>query len=240
MTLVDGIIINVSKYKDNDAIFNILTKNGIVTALGRGSLKLSNKTNRYTRPFIYGQFDLYTGKIGGYKIRDCKIYTDFSSIFSGFEDLLILDFVLELTFKMLVENIFYDGFFELLLKFLSNYSSHNNYVLVCYYFAKMLSLNGSKLNLKECVECGSDSEIIGIDFSKGGIICKKHQNLNFSRISKEDFDLYYCLFYGGIDDIIDQKIDKNKFIQIIKNFYIMLVSFYGINLNSVKLLDTIL
>ena len=74
MQKIEGIILNISIYKNSDCVFNILTSENLLSVLGKGALNIKNKTNRLNNSFIYGEFDLYEGPTNGYKLRDCEVF----------------------------------------------------------------------------------------------------------------------------------------------------------------------
>ena len=240
MELIEGIVIAYSKYKDNDTVFNILTKNSLQTALGIGSEKFTNKINKLRRSFLYGEFDLYKGPTNTTKIRDCKIYNDFSSKFKNLEDLMILDFLTELTFKCLIENDEYLKYFDTILNVLNNYDSQYNtkYMLILYYFATILKINGVQPAFRNCIECGS-SNVSGFDILRGGVVCNEHFSPSTIDCNDENFDILSNIFTLNIDEIKDIALDWNKFKEILNHLYNLFVFSFNVKLNSINTINTL-
>jgi DNA repair protein RecO len=240
MEKVDGIIINVTPYKNNNVVIGIITKKGLIAMLGRGSLKPNSPTNKYLHQFLYGEFEIYRGPLLRYSLKDCKVYDDFSKYFTNYDDLMIYQFMIELCFKFMVGNPDLYGYYDLLLEVLKEYkASINKYVIPCYFFAQLLRRNGSSLNFDSCVDCGNMTRIVGIDFSKGGVVCKDHATPMTRIINKQQFALYMALFGNNIGKIIEVKLLKIEFLQIIHDLCYLQSKNFDFNLKTVELLETI-
>lgn len=240
MDKVDGIILSIANYKNADCVFNILTKEKLITVLGRGTLNQNNRTNKLNNPLICGEFDLYQGPTNGLKLRDCKVYKHFNENFKTYEDMMIYDFLVELTFKIIVNNEDQSGYYDLLYFTLDKYNDfQNKYALIIYYFAHILILNGLRIKTDSCVVCGEKSEFVGIDFIDGGVICKKDFNEESTPMTSEEIKLYEIFFENSFEEIKKVSLSKEMFFSFVNNLSIFLVNGLDIKLNSIKLLETI-
>lgn len=240
MELFEGIIVTLSHYKNDDAVIGVLTKNGLMTVDGRGSYKPSSKTNKFLHPFLYGQFEVYKGPVGGYKLKDCNIIEMFDGSFSGYEDLIFSQLISEISFKMMVDNPDLTGYFDNLLNFLKFYKkSTNKYILVCYYIAQLLKINGTTLYLTGCVNCGEKNNIVGIDLDEGGLVCKQHVTIGTKPLSNAQFKVYDSLFNKEICDVVDIKLTKDDFLYFISNLYYLLIHNFDFELKTMKLIESL-
>lgn len=244
MQKIEGLILNISNYKNSDCVFNILTKNNLISVLGKGSLNIKNKTNRLNNPFIYGEFDLYEGPTKGYKLRDCDVFDYFNEKFVSYEDLMIFNFLNELLFKIIINSNSYDQYFETIINALKLYGTgKNNYDIIATLYANLLKINGLCLNTKSCVSCGNlnESQIVSIDFLNGGTICKHCLNESLSVMNSKEISLYKKMFSSNTIDsnVIYLNLDKKMFIKIIENLSIFLSSTLDINLKSLSLIKSI-
>lgn len=121
----EGIIISVNKYKDSDAILNILTKDNLIPVLGKGIFKENNKNHKFVNKFIYGIFDCYEGPIKGLKLRNVKIKEFYPINFKSYSSLIIVDFLSELVAKT-TENSDYSFLYIHILKLLDIIKRENN------------------------------------------------------------------------------------------------------------------
>ena len=244
MQKIEGIILNISIYKNSDCVFNILTSENLLSVLGKGALNIKNKTNRLNNPFIYGEFDLYEGPTNGYKLRDCEVFEYFSEKFVTYEDHMIFNFLNELLFKIIINSSSYEGYFDVILETLKKYGqTANNYDLIVILFANLLKINGLCLNTKSCICCGElDSDnLVSIDFINGGTICKHCANDSLDVVRPEELKIYKSIFETEISESSDLKlnIDKKAFLKIIENLSIFLSSTLDVKLKSLILLKTI-
>lgn len=241
MEKVLGISILVSNYKNNDAVINILTKDGLISVLAKGLKNSKSKIYQLNNCFVYGEYDLYKGPTNGLKLRDCLIFNNYSNIFNTFEDHVIFDFLSESLFKTTIENCEFEKYFDLTIEFLEAYKKNKtiNYALVLYYLAQIEKLNGIALNLSSCVQCGNVDKISGIDFVRGGVVCEEHFSEFSKAISSEILNIYDYLFNGKMDDCEKLDIDNVHFKQVFADLYENLESNLGIKLKSVNLINLI-
>jgi len=241
MELIQGILINYSKYRDNDCIFNVLTENSFISIIGIGAEKQTNKTNKFKKPFLYGEFDTYKGPTNGLKLRDCKVFNNYSQSFVTLEDSAILDFLSELTFKCLIQTNEVEGYFDLLNSVLKEYNTNSStkYSLIIYYFAQIIKLNGIELNLNECIECSSKTNIVGIDYINGGLVCSEHNTQTTENISKDILDLWIKFFSSDISEIQIIQTDWNLFKSFISKLHLSLENNLNLSLKSIDFILSI-
>jgi DNA repair protein RecO len=55
-------------------------------------------------------------------------------------------------------------------------NSSKGRIVTAVYLQRLLSLLGWGLHLEGCVVCGSKKDIVGLDLSAGGFICRRHIN----------------------------------------------------------------
>lgn len=243
MIKVEGIILNIKKYKNADCVFNILTKDKLIPVLGRGTLSLKSKTNKLNHPFISGEFDLYEGPTKGFKLRDCKIDKYFYNLFSTYEDLMIFNFINELIYKIVFNSDEFSGYYDTILNFFGRIANKQNlYNSVVDLFIKLLKINGLSLNFNSCTLCGNENneEFIGISLENGGVICKKHdyESNDVCVLNKDELS-YLEITFSNNDVLTNIELNKDEFLNIISFLSIFLEKYLDIKLNSLKLLKTI-
>jgi len=117
MLILKGITTNVSKYRDNDGIINLLTEDGYFSILGRGMFKNNSPLSVYRNSFIYGSFECYKGNTKGLKLRNCKVISYFYEYFKNYDELLILNTVKEFLLKTNNNTDFYYEYNSLIKMF---------------------------------------------------------------------------------------------------------------------------
>ena len=104
---------------------------------------------------------------------------------------------------------------------------------------KCLPLLGVGLNLDECIRCGNKTEIVTIDASYGGLICKNcyQGELILDKKVIQLLRMYYYVDIASISKInVEDKYKKiiNKFIT---DYY---DSFTGLYLHSKKFIESLI
>ncbi|MBO8428145.1 MAG: hypothetical protein IAC58_06360 [Firmicutes bacterium] len=216
MEIFYGISLLVSHYKDKDAIINVLTKDCLLTLNFRGGYNYKNKKIIFTKPYIIGNFEVYKGKVGGYKFKDCEVLEYNDSINESFNKLICADTLSEVILKTI------DGI-DLDEKFL------NNTIDI---FRKINTEKNEYLNL-------SNYLIYVID--KLGIyptLDKLKDELSLNNNQNNDTD---SINYELVKLIKNKKLEVPKvnvnqiFKQISFNLIKFIVSQFQINLNCLKM-----
>ena len=145
MEQIEGIILSVSHYKDNDAILNILTADGMYVVLGRGIFNSKKPLRIFTTPFIRAYFEIYKGKVGGFKLKDAKVIRFYNEDYLNFNMLSSLNFLSELTLKTIdgIDN--FGKLYSLLVNTLDAINKNFSLIYLTDYFLKLLKLLGLKI-----------------------------------------------------------------------------------------------
>lgn len=206
MNTIEGIIINISTYKNDDMIINVLTENNFESIICRGSKKITNKNNFYLKPLNYGYFMIYKGPTKYFKLSSVNIIQDNSFLYGKLNYLFYFDFIEELTFKMLINNccdyfLIYKNLLSLLIEFKDNKNPKLN--LLKYFYSLLLNngiLNKDQLNKN---------------------LINMHENYKVSDILD-----------GSID--FENDLDDDSFKEIINALNYLLKTYLDISLNSIK------
>jgi len=232
-----GLIISVNKYKDNNGVINILTENGIVSILGRGIYKDDNKNHIFTNKFIYANFDVYKGKVGGYKLRTAKIIKFYPSAIESYEYLLALDYLSEVVYKTIDDVLadedldFKSNLLHTVIKTLDYMiETRRIYASLSYFSSTLIKELGIKPNLNKLENIESQT----YSFLNGSIVANTKKENNDIVLSKENINcinMYLCC--DNIDEILIGE-TNSKFVFIFFNRQIE--SSFSIKLNSLNLI----
>lgn len=220
MEKIDGISLLVSKYKDNDAIINILTNEGLISALGRGILNYKSKNFIFSSPFIYAEFELYRGNVGGNKLKTGKIFKIFNDYTNDYTILVSLNFLSEIILKT-IDGI--DNFSSLYLNtlhFLESLYIHNTFKELSIFVIKLTHLLGVDI-LIEGSKC--------FDYSSGKLTDNK--TINSVNLNENE-----ALFIEEVYDNKETKIVTN-YLKIITMIAMFLQNQFDLKLNSIDLLN---
>lgn len=237
---VEGFILKETPYGETSKIINVLTKEyGLIGMMCKGAKSMKSPLRSCTQCFTYGVFNI------NYKEDKLSILTSvdpIDNLIKIHSDLTLISFITylsDLTIQVLKENSskkIYDDFINVILKIESGLDP---LILTNILELKYLSLLGVGLNLDSCIRCGNKTNIVTIDASYGGLICKDCLQ-NEPLVDLKVVKLLRMYYYVDIKSI--SKIDvEDKYKQIINKFIDDYYdSFTGLYLNSKKFLESII
>lgn len=222
-----GFVCKKVNYNDNDAIYSVITENGKKVFKARGILKITSKNAASCNFFMLSEFT--TNSKTEFSNQTLKTSSIIKTYKKPYEDILTASsylFICSLL-DQLSEQI--DGYQMALSCF--DLLEQNIYPInVLNYFLKTLCDSlGYSPNLKGCISCGKQNQLISFDFESGGFICQNC--FDSSRYEKMPTaflkDLYQFL---KADDLI--KLDELKAQKVFKLYCNFLNEIVGINANN--------
>lgn len=171
----DGIVTRYVNYKESDRILSIFTVDrGRMDAKARGCRKPQSPLVNVCQPFVFGQFELYTGKDRS-TINACEIKETFYPIREDYERFSIGSVMLRLCHDAAPENEPNEALFSLLyhsLSFLA-YGVCAPLDLFCCFLVRYLNVTGYRPAVTTCAQCGRDIRADAlVRFSaRGGAVC---------------------------------------------------------------------
>ena len=171
----DGIVTRYANYRESDRILSIFTiEHGRLEAKARGCRKPQSPLVNVCQPFVFGQFEIYTGKEKA-TINACEVKETFYPIREDYERFSVGSAMLRLCHDAAPENEPNEALFSLLyhaLSFLA-YGKSNPQDLFCCFLLRFLNTIGYRPSITTCAQCGRDIKNDAIvRFSpRGGAIC---------------------------------------------------------------------
>ena len=211
-------------YKDKDAILNVLTKDGLVPILGRGIFDQKKPLRIFTSPFIKANYEIYKGKVGGFKLKDGKILKFYNENYLDFNLLSTLDFISELTLKTIDGIDDFRALYNLVDSTLNKVVEHFDKLILVEYFLNILKL----LGLKILIENFEDQIFMP---TKGTFIFD--DDINGVYFSVDEVILINNILNNKNDEYSLATVDADKILESLNKF---LVSFTDVRLKSISLL----
>lgn len=171
----DGIVTRYANYRESDRILSIFTiEHGRLDAKARGCRRPQSPLVNACQPFVFGQFELFTGKDKA-TINACDIKETFYPIREDYERFSIGSVMLRLCHDAAPENEPNEALFSLLyhsLSFLA-YGESNPQDLFCCFLVRFLNAIGYRPAITTCAQCGRDLRADAVvRFSpRGGAVC---------------------------------------------------------------------
>lgn len=233
---VEGFILSETPYGETSKIINVLTKEkGLIGIMAKGAKSMKSALRASTQVFTYGVFSIYfkDGKLS--TLANVDIINPLKSIRSDLTKISYLTYISELTsqvIKQTNEDVF-DMFINIVLKMEDNLDP---VILTNILELKYLPLLGVGLNLDSCIKCGNKTNIVTIDASYGGLICKDcfQNELIVDKKVIQLIRMYYYVDIKSISSINVKEEYKQTINKFISDYY---DSFTGLYVYSKKFLE---
>ena len=218
---IEGIIVSTVDYKESSKIINILTKDGIIGVVARGSKSIKNHLRTTTTVLSYGIFYLNYRSKGLPIVTEVDIIDYFKEIRKDFLKMNYSLFLIELVsqvFKHENDSSLYKLLISCLKKINDGYEPG---IITNIMEVKLLDNLGIMPNLECCSICKSKNDIITISSHKGGYLCINCVGDEY-RYDLKTLKLIKMFCYVDINNIskidISDKI-KNELNMFIDDYY---------------------
>jgi len=144
-----------------------------------------NKSALAVRPFTYGRYELFKSR-ESYNLNSGQVLRSYYSLGEDLDKYMAASYVLELTEKLLAEDLPQPRLFSLLLDFFDALEKRTKKhdTLVMAYMVKALDIMGTMPGTRQCSVCGAENPQRFFSVEEGGMICpdcaqnllKEHNN----------------------------------------------------------------
>lgn len=171
----DGIVTRYVNYRESDRIISIFTiDHGRIDAKARGCRKPQSPLVNVCQPFVFGQFEIFSGK-ERYTVNNCDVKETFYPIREDYERFSIGSVMLRLSHDAAMEGEPNGALFSLLyhaLSFLA-YGNADPRDLLCCFLVRFLNAIGYRPAITTCAQCGRDirGDAIVRFSPQGGAVC---------------------------------------------------------------------
>lgn len=197
----EGIIFRQVKATSGRRMLLLFTKKyGKISAGSNISEKGRNKAALAMRPFTYGTYELFKNR-EYYNINSADVKKSFFKIGEDVDKYMQASFALELTEKMIPEDLPQPRLFNLLIDFLDAMEGRErrHETLVLAYEVKALAILGTFPQLERCACCGSEGDLRHFSIADGGMICSRCREKNLENTANKAND---TLIYETKFDIV--------------------------------------
>ncbi len=235
---IEGYVIRISPYKENDAMVTVLTSDGVRSFSAHGIEKHNSKNLGSTRALSYSRFSLSVKENGGASLKESMpiTYVDGKSDFTR---LSAISFILELTQKM-VEGEEHHQKFLLLDGAIKALNLDFDPLTICMlYFAGLLNVEGYGPNVDGCAVCGEKHNIVGFSFKDGGFLCKQHLDSAYHKKTPRELKIIRYAFMVGPENYTRIAFEKKECLSLIREMADHLETLTNTKLNSLLLLSKV-
>ncbi|MDR3215371.1 MAG: DNA repair protein RecO [Bacilli bacterium] len=236
---INGIIINIVEYKDNDLIVTFLTRElGFIQTIVKGAQKKGNKSFYLISLFNELTFDVVNyqkNELSIFKSGDIINACDYTTL--SLDNLNMMMLISEILYKMRNSDIVDNKDFFKLVKYVMRIIVDNNndsWYYLNYLLLVVLNKLGVSLVLDRCIICSKQEKIVAFSNHELGFICQDCLN-EFNDDLNTDQQLLSYLYNLNKHLLVRKDEINNKLV------FRMLINYLhektGILLNSVILLD---
>lgn len=174
MELRRGIVVRSRKYQENSKIITVLSNDDMNTYLVRGSAEMKSHNFSYSGELTKIEFAFQKKREDSFPIlTQGKAIDLFSGIRADYAKLsdaiIIMEAVSQLGDHIEDHATFYT-FVEQILDLINQNPYHHDYLTV--FRIKLLYLLGVGPVFSKCINCGSREQLVGFDFTGGGMKCR--------------------------------------------------------------------
>lgn len=213
---VEGIILSETNYSESSKILNILTKeHGLIGIISKGCRNMKSKLRGVSRKLLHGKFNIYYKENSLSTLINVDVINSYSKIIMDLEKVSYASFIIELTSQVIKQNND-DNIYELLKDTLNKIEEgFNPLVLTNILELKLLDYLGVMPNIDSCSICGSSKNIVTIDSTSGGYICRNCYN-NEPLVSEKTIKLIRMFYYVDIKNINKLEVSSDTIKEINK------------------------
>jgi DNA repair protein RecO (recombination protein O) len=170
-----GIVLRTYKLGEADRIVVFITEgHGKVRAVAKGVRKTKSKFGSRLEPCSHVALQLYEGRGELDTVTQAESVDHFRPIRDDFDRIGRATAMLEAVDQMGLERESNPQLYRMLLGALRSLAAQDNPLVVSAFFLKLLSLEGLRPQLDECVQCGQappDVVLVAFDPHAGGALC---------------------------------------------------------------------
>lgn len=183
--ICEGLVIWQTKSGDASRVITLLTRDGVVVAFAKNSLRPNNKLATATSFLTYSDFELFSGN-RMYNVDEAVCKTRFVALSANVEGLALASYLCELARELAPVNDDASGYLSLMLNSLHliNEGDRPLALIKAVFELCCMSLSGYLPELFYCGECGELVEgVCGFDALAGHVYCaecckKSHKLVN--------------------------------------------------------------
>ena len=240
MREVEGIVLRIQDYKENDKLVYILVKNeGIITLYGRGMKKITSKLAASCLPYMVSHFVIEENDVKSIlQLRSCSRVKLFRNCREDLVKQMIAMCICDYAYAIAkdIENEIYDLVYETLCILDKSTTPELVYAI---YLKEIAELIGVEPQVDGCVICGSTTRISAVSINEGGFICENCNSYGH-RSSKEYLYLFRVICKAKYENMVNISYSKEDIINVLETLSVFVKQYGSIISNGNELLLKVL
>jgi DNA repair protein RecO (recombination protein O) len=199
----EGIVLRTHKLGEADRIVSFLTANhGKVRAVAKGVRKTKSRFGARLEPPTHLQLLFYEGRGDLDIVTQAETVDHFRSIRDDLDRLTRAVSMLEAADQLSLEGEPNPALFQMLLGALRALAGHCGPLVVPGFFLKVLSIEGFRPEVRHCIECDGEDDLVAFDLDSGGVRCREHRA--GTALSPEALDLLQAILGGRLGEALNE------------------------------------
>ncbi len=227
---VNGVVINVSPYKDESAIVSFITEKGLFSVYVNNAYKQKNSLKPLLIPFNYLTLEYVESDEKFLLAKYTEIIKDYSTLLKSYKMSLFLQVLIQIiTLLYSYENTFNLNSFLLILDSVENNCDMLSLLLL--FIGSIYKDLGLKQNVDSCVFCSNKKNIVSFSLDDGGFICYNCLTKKNSLLKKDNTDLFifkYAFSNQITESLLHRKVPLDSGIIILKQISSYLQEYFGV------------
>ena len=211
---VEGIVLSETNYSESSKILNVFTKEyGLIGIMSKGCRNMKCKLRGVSRKLLYGKFYIRYKKDGISTLTAVDIIESYSKLLMDLEKISYASFLAELTLQVVRENDD-SSILELVKNTLKKIEEGFSPIVLSEILElKLLDYLGVSPSVDCCGVCGSSKDIVTVDSSAGGYLCRNCYH-NEPIVSDKAVKLLRLFYYVDINSISKLKVSDSVALEI--------------------------
>ncbi len=210
---IEGIVVREQKYSETSKIIDIITEEGIVGIMAKGSRTMKSELRSVTNKLVYGDFNIYYKKDKLSTLISVDVSNNFKNIKKDITKISYASFLLDLSSQVMKQSddkLVYQLLVQSLIKIDEGYDPA---VISNILELKYLDLLGVMPTLDSCSICGSTSGIETLSNSAGGYVCDSCVT-DEAPVSNKTIKLIRMFYYVDISKITKLDVSEKSKVEI--------------------------
>ena len=168
-----GIVLSETPYSETSKILNVLTSEfGLIGIISKGCKNLKNKLRGVSNKMNYCEYTINYKEKGLSTLIEGTMIDSFKNIYIDMKKAMYSFYLIDLVSQVLKENNSKEVFNLLVPALIKINNGLSPELISNIVEIHLLDFLGVSLNLDECSLCGSNEDLLTIDLTSGGVICK--------------------------------------------------------------------
>lgn len=211
---VEGIVLQETNYSESSKVLNIFTKEyGLIGVMSKGCRNMKSKLRGVSRKLIYGTFHIYYKEKGLSTLISVDLKNSFSKTLTDLTKVSYAAYMIDLVSQVLKQNDDKELFPILKDTLIKMEEGLDPSVLTAILEMKLLDFLGVRPMIDGCSFCGSTKDIITVNSTAGGYVCKNcYQDEGI--VSDKTIKLLRMFYYVDIPSITKLEVSSSTLKEI--------------------------